>query len=112
MTTARIGFTGDDLPANHALFDFDGEFWIAANVTPGCEARINCDPDDGWPAEADEIEILSVTLRGTGRAVNGHASILEAAFLDLIDSDKKLRDRVREEIGEAYSESRLCRMGD
>lgn len=108
MTTTRIGFTGDTLPEGHPLFDFDGAFYVSANVTPGCEARINCDPDRGWAAEPTEIEIVKVNLFRFGN----HIESLEAAFLALIDSDEKLRDRVREEIEEQYVESRLCRMED
>lgn len=114
VTTTRIGFTGDDLPEDHLLCDFDGAFHVTAKVTPGCEAGINCDPDDGWAAEPTEIEITGATLSMRNRFEISHElrSDVEAAFLALIDSDDKLRDRVREEISEAYSESRLCRSED
>lgn len=114
MITTKFGFTGDDLPEDHILYDFDGQFYVQANVSPGCEARINCDPDDGWPAEPAEIEIIRVRLGLAGSTFDRRILVatLEAAFMALIDSDEKLRGRVREEIWESYAESRLCRMGD
>jgi hypothetical protein len=49
----------------------DNELDVTANVTPGCPARTNCLPEDAYPAEDAEVEIVSVKFGDKDFAIEG-----------------------------------------
>ena len=70
---------------------------IDYDVTPYRPAKINCDPDDGYPAEGGEVnindvEVLSVTRHVPNPALTTIADKLywEERFVEQIDDDFKI----------------------
>ena len=49
----------------------DNELTVTATITPGYPARINCLPEDAYPAESDDVEITSVKFAGSVFTIEG-----------------------------------------
>jgi hypothetical protein len=100
--TFRHEIDGDDYPPDHPIHGFHGTFTIAATLSPGCKARTQCDPDDGWDAEPAEIEFTFISLSGNDNHSEGEPPIQgwTGVFDSMIDNDPKLRETLREKVAE------------
>lgn len=106
MTSIRFHYHDEDLPANHALHGFDGHFIVSAYVSRYVPAKVYGDPGSCCPAEGGEIGDMEVVLADTLPVDLGQRGALEAAFLELIGEDWRLRESVEEELWEAAESER------
>lgn len=84
-TTGTIHWT-DDTDEDEATYE------IAYRVTPG-EPMVRYYPDgSGYPGSPDECEILSVRL--CERLYPEWREVMEAYFMDLIETEDDLRSRI------------------
>lgn len=42
----------------------DDELKVSCDYVPGCDAKINCAPEDSYPAEAPEIDGVVIKMKG------------------------------------------------
>jgi hypothetical protein len=112
MITAKVGFTFEDFAEGHPLHDFDGYFYVKANVHPGCKATYM------QPGDPPEIEIIDAKLAGGTKRDRysdcdlSEIQTIERAILDLINTDTEVRDHTYEKLWEDYQEARTNRFDD
>ncbi len=79
----------------------DNELVVCAALTPGRAARTNCLPEDAYPAEDAEAEIVSVKFGGTDFSIDG---IITKAYANSAGT-KFYRETLEEALEEAAFEA-------
>jgi len=79
----------------------DNELTVTATITPGYPARINCLPEDAYPAESDDVEITSVKFAGSVFTIEG---IIVNAYVNSV-TGKMHRQSLEEALEEAALEA-------
>ena len=114
----RYNYTWEEV--EHGGREYIIELSIDYDVTPYRPAKIDCDPDDGYPAEGgevviNEVEVLSATLFHTGATLLDRSDKRYWAerFTEQIDDDFRLElaehlaaydEAARDEADEARNE--------
>jgi len=79
----------------------DNELTVTATITPGYPARINCLPEDAYPAEFYYVEITSVKFAGSVFTIEG---IIVNAYVNSV-TGKMHRQSLEEALEEAALEA-------
>ena len=79
----------------------DNELTVTATITPGYPARINCLPEDAYPAEFYYVEITSVKFAGSVFTIEG---VITQAYVNSV-TGKMHRQSLEEALEEAALEA-------